>query len=166
MKKLLVLLGVLLSLQGFAQKAAIQTAINYLNYGELDKAKEAIDGAAVNESTIGMAKTWNVRGKIYIAILDSKENKYAALKTGALEETLKSLQKTLELDTKKEYKEETLQRLDYTSSVYMNKGVDSFRDKNYDAALASFNTSREISSKYLGRTDTLALFNAALAADK
>lgn len=166
MKKLLILLGVILSFQGMAQKAAIQTAINYLNYGELDKAKEAIDGAAVNETTVGLAKTWNVRGKVYTAILDSKEEKYAALKNGALEEAVKSFQKTLELDAKKEYKDETMQRLDFASTVYMNKGVDAFRDKNYDVALESFNKSREIGSKYLGRTDTLALFNAALAADK
>ena len=166
MKKLLALLGVLISLQGYSQKSAIQTAINYLGYGDLDKAKVAIDGAAANETTIGVAKTWNVRSKVYVAILDSKEPKYASLKTGALDEALKSFQKTMELDTKKEYTAETIQRLDFASAQYMNEGVDNFRDKNYEGALKNFNISREIGSKYLNRTDTLALYNAALAADK
>jgi tetratricopeptide (TPR) repeat protein len=166
MKKLLVLFGVLLSLQTYAQKAAIQTAINYLGYGELDKAKTAIDGAAVNETTIGLAKTWNIRSRVYTAILESKDSTYAALKEGAIDEALKSYEKTMELDAKKEYEDENKPRLYYASSQYMNDGVDAFKEGNYGVALAKFKKSGEISSKYLNRTDTLALFNAALAADK
>jgi tetratricopeptide (TPR) repeat protein len=166
MKKLLVLFGVLLSLQTYAQKSAIQTAINYLGYGELDKAKTAIDGAAVNETTIGLAKTWNIRSRVYTAILESKDPKYAALKEGAIDEALKSYEKTMELDAKKEYEDENKPRLYYASSQYMNDGVDAFKDGKYEMALAKFKKSSDISSKYLGRTDTLALFNAALAADK
>lgn len=166
MKKLLVLFGVILSLNAFGQKANIQTAINYLKYGDLDKAKTAIDEAALNETTVGLAKTWNVRSKVYAAILETKEAKFESLKPGALEETYKSLQKTAELDTKKEYTAETRQQLEYVSAMYMNQGVDAFRDKNYETALAGFNKSREIGTKYLNRNDTLALYNAALAADK
>ena len=56
MKRLLALLVLFVSLSASAQKAAVQTAINYLRYEDLDKAKEAIDGAVVTESTMGMSK--------------------------------------------------------------------------------------------------------------
>lgn len=166
MKKILALIGVFISLNAYSQKAAIQTAINYLNYGELDKAKEAIDGASNNESTAGIAKTWYIRGKVYHAIHESTDAKYTALKPGALQEALTSYQKTMELDTKKEYKEEMLQRLAGAAGAMMNEGVNAYRDKKYEEALMYFNKSREINSKYLNYTDTLAIYNSALAAEK
>jgi tetratricopeptide (TPR) repeat protein len=166
MKKLIALLGVFISLHAYSQKSAIQTALNYLNYGELDKAKEAIDGAAVNETTINMSKTWYVRGKIYHAIHESTDAKYSGLKPGALQEALNSYQKTMELDAKKEYKEEMMQRLAVAASALMNEGVNAFRDKKYAEALVFFNKSRDINSKYLNYTDTLAIYNSALAAEK
>src|SRR6478735_5443534 len=59
MRKLSIVLIVLLYIgKVSAQKSEVQTAWNYLKYEQLDKAKEAIDKAAVNEASMGMEKTW------------------------------------------------------------------------------------------------------------
>ena len=73
MKKISVLFALLLSVQMVvAQKAAVQSAINYLRYDDLDKAKAAIDGASTNEGSMGMSKTWYYKGCIYQAIYESE----------------------------------------------------------------------------------------------
>lgn len=166
MKKLLILPLLLLSVASVAQKAAVQTAYNYLRYDDLDKAKEAIDGAATNESTIGMAKTWYYRGSIYQALFESTKEKFASLKPGSLAEAIKSYEKTLELDTKNEFREDVIKRLEIAGSQMLNSGVDHYKAQNYGEAYKAFNSSYMIGSKYFNRMDTLALYNAALAADK
>ena len=91
---------VLISSASFGQKAQLQSAMNYVKWGDLDKAKEAIDQCTTNESTMGMAKTWYWSGFIYQSLAESKEEKFASLKPGALEKALQSYKKTLELDVK------------------------------------------------------------------
>ncbi|MFN9951677.1 MAG: hypothetical protein ACK55I_01145, partial [bacterium] len=100
--------------------AAVQTAYNYLRYDNLDKAKEAIDGAVVNETTIGFAKAWYYRGKIYQAIFESKNEKFAALKPGSLQTARISYEKTLELDSKNEFREDVIGRLEILASLSLN----------------------------------------------
>ncbi|MFM9056127.1 MAG: hypothetical protein ACKOQY_05485, partial [Bacteroidota bacterium] len=113
MKRLLSLTVVLLvSSQVFGQKSAIQTAYNWMRYEEFEKAKEAIDGAAANETTIGMAKTWYYRGSIYQGIYQSSNPKFDALKPGSLVEAAKSYQKALELDQKQECGDQIKSRME------------------------------------------------------
>lgn len=168
MKKLILVFAALLAIINLAsaQKAQVQTAYNYLRYDDLDKAKEAIDQAASNESTIGMAKTWYYRGSIYQAIYESKKPEFNVLKPGSLQEAYKSYEKTIELDSKKEYKDDLDKRMAIIGSQFLNEGVDKFRDKDYPGAVIMFESSADISKKYLNKTDTLAIYNAALAAEK
>lgn len=166
MKRLLVLLAVLISVNASAQKAAVQTAINYYRYEDLDKAKEAIDGACTNESSMGMSKAWYYRGLIYHALHESTNAKFAALKPGALDEARKSYEKTIELDAKNEYKEDILKRLEILASQSLNGGVDMYRESKFAESMKYFQTSAEINKKYFNRLDTLAIYNGGLAADK
>lgn len=166
-RKFLILFAVILSSQAvYAQKAAVQTAFNYLKYGDLDKAKEAIDGASTNESTMNMSKTWYYRGSIYHAIYESKEEKFASLKPGSLEEARKAYEKTLELDPKNEFGDDVKQRLAVLTSQMLNEGVDSYKAEDYAKALSSFEGAQELNKKYFNKSDTLAVYNSALAADK
>ena len=125
----------------YAQKSAIQTAYNYLRYDDLDKAKEAIDQAASNESTVSMSKTWFYRGQIYHAIFESTKDQFKSMKRGSLDEAYKSYVKTLELDTKGEYKDDLLKRITILSSQFLNEGVANFKDKKYNDALSDFEKS-------------------------
>ena len=127
MKKILALLLVIIPVALSAQKAAVQTAYNYLRYDNLDKAKEAIDGAVVNETTIGFAKAWYYRGSIYQKIFESSNEKFAALKPGSLQTARISYEKTLELDSKNEFREDVIGRLEILASQSLNSGVDHFQ---------------------------------------
>src|SRR6185436_18633202 len=51
-------------------------------------------------------------------------------------------------------------------SQFLNDGVDKFRDKDYAGAVNMFESSADISKTYFNKTDTLAIYNAALAAEK
>lgn len=167
MKKIsLFILTLMIANASFAQKVALQTAINWLNYDDLDKAKESIDQASKNESTAAMAKTWYYRGQIYHSIYESTKEQFKPLKPGSLEEAFIAYEKTLELDTKGEYKEDIMKRLNVVSSQMQNQGVEFYRNKDYTSSLGSFEKSISISEKYLGLVDTLAIYNAALSADK
>lgn len=166
MKRLLVLLVVIISHTASAQKAAVQTAYNYLRYDDLDKAREAIDGAVVNESTMGMSKAWYYRALIYHALHESTKEKFIPLKPGALAEARKSYERTLELDSKNEYRDDIIKRMEILASQSLNGGVDFFRDGKFAEAMAMFQASADINKKYFNRMDTLALYNAGLAADK
>lgn len=167
MKRLLSLTTVLLlTIQVNGQKSAIQTAYNWMRYEEFDKAKEAIDGAATNESTIGMAKTWYYRGSIYQGIHQSNNPKFDALKPGSLSEAAKSYQKALELDQKQEFSDDIKKRLAVVAAQALNEGVDKYKADDFSSAIAFFQTSIEINQNLFGRTDTVALYNRALAANK
>ena len=168
MKRLSVLFVLLLSVQmGVAQKAAVQSAINYLRYDDLDKAKTAIDGASTNEGSMGMSKTWYYKGCIYQAIFESKNEKFATLKPGSVDEALKAFEKASELDAKdKEYAEDIQKRMGGLAVGIMNEGVEYFKAKKYSESLTAFETGISLKKKFYNETDTLALSNAALAADR
>lgn len=91
----------------FSQSFNIQNAGNYLRSKELDKAKAAADAAVTHESTAGSAKAWMYRGKIYYAILSSKDDKYKNLDPEASEKAVQSFVKCFELDKDKIYKDES-----------------------------------------------------------
>ncbi|MFT4981051.1 MAG: hypothetical protein ACI9UR_000898, partial [Bacteroidia bacterium] len=57
--------ALLISVAVFGQKSKRTSANNYLEYGELDNAKEAIDPTISHEKTMNEAKTWYFRGLIY-----------------------------------------------------------------------------------------------------
>jgi tetratricopeptide (TPR) repeat protein len=154
MKKIIVLSLVLLSVNLQAQKVAVQTAYNYLRYDELDKAKEAIDAAALHESTMGSAKTWYYRGNIYQAIYGTSKEKYLPLKPGSLDQARISFEKTMELDTKKEYSEEVTRNLYSIASQFLNDGVDAFKDSKYDEAVKNFEMAAEVNKKNFNKVDT------------
>lgn len=168
MKNIAIAFAILVSVNNLAiaQKAQVQTAYNYLRYDDLDKAKEAIDEAAKNESSNGMSKTWYYRGSVYQAIYESKKPEFEKLKPGSLDEAYKSYEKTIELDTKKEYKDDLDKRLAIISSEFLNEGVDKYKAADYTGSLTMFESSISISKKYFSKTDTLAVYNAALAAEK
>lgn len=106
MKKTLIITALLNSIL-IAQNFNIQNAANYLRNKELDKAKAAADAAVTNESTANSAKAWMYRGKIYYAILSTKDEKYKNLDPEAAEKAVESFVKCFELDKDKIYVKES-----------------------------------------------------------
>jgi tetratricopeptide (TPR) repeat protein len=146
----------------FSQKAKVQTAYNFWKepYQQYDKAKAAIDEAAVHEQTIGMAKTWYYRGLIYSALYN--DPKYGSLCDNCLLTAYESFKKANELDPKNEWRIEIeLERLPKTFSLQFNEGVKHFEEKDFNGSLAAFEVAMQMDP-----ADTSSILNAALAADQ
>ena len=80
MKKItLLLLAVIISVASMAQKGKITAAETFIREGAFDKAKEAIETAIVNPKSMGLAKTYYVKGKLCQAAFDSGDPKSVAL---------------------------------------------------------------------------------------
>lgn len=167
MKKQIILLFFLASFsKAFAQNKNVVSAYNYLKYGELDKAKEAIDAAAVHEQTSTMAKTWFYRGNVYFALFASKDEKFKNLHPDALNEAYTSYIKAFDYDTKKIDVNELNQTLEKgVAPSLAQRGIDLFNEKKYDAALSAIEKSIGVYKRF-GKIDTALFYNAGLAAER
>lgn len=85
----------------FAQPCR-QNAFNELKNGELDKAKEEVDGCINHPKAIKDARTWWYRGQIYHAIYTTDNPKYKALDPNAAETAFSSYKKALLFNIKDE----------------------------------------------------------------
>ncbi|MDZ7634279.1 MAG: hypothetical protein U5L72_07520 [Bacteroidales bacterium] len=72
MKKItFLLLAVLISAAASAQKGKITAAETFIKEGAFDKAKAAIEEAIVNPKSMGLAKTYYVKGQLCQLAFDS-----------------------------------------------------------------------------------------------
>jgi tetratricopeptide (TPR) repeat protein len=155
----------------FGQNAKVVSAYNYLeNYkrdrqGEpeaLGKAKESIEPATTDESTMGKPKTWYYRGNIYFEIGQSKNPSHAGLSPDPYYDAAFSYQKCLLLDPKYEFANIAKMQLRFCSAQVLNKGVADFSAKDFAGALVQFEKCIKLAED--GKTfDTLAVRNALLA---
>jgi tetratricopeptide (TPR) repeat protein len=135
------------------------------------EAKQYIDEAAVDPSTIESPKTLYYKGQIYLSIpaLSSMMKDDAELKALTTENTLKqgveSLKKAYELDTREDYREEISMFAEMGRSQAINEGINQFKAGDYKAAQEMFETSIGM-FEIVGKIDSLAYYNAGLAADR
>jgi Tfp pilus assembly protein PilF len=158
--------ALLVSVAVFGQKAKRTSANNYLQYGELDNAKEAIDPTIEHETTMGEAKTWFFRGQIYQAIYETQDEKYKALHDNPLGVAFESFLKCKELDDKNYHTDMVLQYLNIEGKQFVNEGITRYNAKDYAGALAAFqNTLRACEIKEIKRVDSLAIYYAGACAE-
>jgi tetratricopeptide (TPR) repeat protein len=169
MKKFLLLIAAIsISVGAMSQKGKVTSALSYIDQGSLDKAKEDIDAALVNESTMNWPNTFFAKGKLCQATFKSENPKFKAFYSNPLEEAYASYEKAMELDPKGNMKKKII-----TNMVYNSLAVDLYADgsarfeaKDYAGSLKSFETQILIteSDKYAGAVDTGMYYNAGLAA--
>ena len=75
-----------------------------------------------------------------------------------------SLKKCIELDTKNQWKNDVNRRIESLRAMMFNAGAEMFNQKNYEAAYEAFDGSVKMYD-VLSKPDTLAMINAALAAE-
>lgn len=169
MKKFFVLLLVpMFTLGAYAQMGKVASAESYITQGLLDKAKEALDQALVNEKSKDNPKTYAALGRLCEETFKSENPKYKTLYANPLEDSYNAYQKALELDTKgsmaKQFK---------VTSTYLKLGNDfvtqaikQFEAKDYEGALKSFEFDIKIATSdlYIGVIDSGIYFNAGLSA--
>ena len=150
-----------------AQRAKVVSAFQYLKYGELDKAKEAIDESSVHAKSKDLPKTWYYRAKIYHAIFESKDPAINALDPNSLNVAYEAYIMTDSLDEKGQYKDEMNKRLEVAATQFVNKGVAEYAAKDFNNALTSFEYAIAINSlPAFNKIDTLSMYNAALTSEK
>ena len=169
MKKLFLLLAVIsISFGALAQKGKVTSALSFIDQGTLDKAKEAIDQAMVNENTKDWFNTYFAKGKLCQAVFKSDNPKFKEFYTDPLGEAYASYEKAMLLDTKGTTKKRIITNMVYNAlalDLYSQGGAQ-FEAKDYAGALKSFETQIAIteSDNYVGVTDTGMYYNAGLAA--
>jgi tetratricopeptide (TPR) repeat protein len=152
-----------------AQQAKVVSAINALGYYQKDKSdieslqkgRGFIEEAIGAESTQGKPKTWWVRGNIYLAIQESKND--ILVKEAGGEPLLlaaESYQKAFELDAKYENAAECYQK---ALIAYKNLGIMAFNAKEFNKSTDYFERVVTLSSK-AGITDKDGIQNTAVAA--
>lgn len=176
MKKTILLLALLISVAGaYAQKGKVASAQTLKDTQKLDKALEAINEAIdpnneKAEKSIPWAKTWEVRGDIYRAIYQSKDENIKKLADNPLQTSLESFKKALELDEKGRNANGVKINLTLLISDFTDQAVNAFNDNNYELALKSFESILDIESMPVmqeagqAAVDTVIIFNAGLAA--
>ena len=174
MKKLTVFLIVVLTgmTAGYSQQSKVTTAATYLSNGELAKAKEAIDAAAVNEKTRGEAKTWYYKAVIYQNIGLDKSGAFAQTVPNALDTSLYAYQTAIALPDLKSLKEKTFVNLQVLQLGFFNMGAEAYSAKDYSTAYRNFNQAAMANDLQYkldstkASLDTGAIFNAGLCAEK
>ncbi|MGK0383796.1 MAG: tetratricopeptide (TPR) repeat protein [Bacteroidia bacterium] len=166
-KTSLLTVALLVSITVFGQKSKRTSANNYLQYGELDNAQEAIDPTITNEKTMNDAKTWFFRGQIYQAIYETKDEKYKSLSDNPLQVAFESFVKCKELDEKNFHTDMTLQYLNVQGQQFVNVGITKYNAKEYAGALQAFsNTIQASNIPEIKRTDSLAIYYTGASAEQ
>ena len=176
MKRTIILLSLVFAFSAaFAQKGKVTTAQSLKDAGKLAEALEAIEQAAnasdpKAEKSAPWPKTWEVRGEIFQAIGQSKDENIKKLSNDPLSEALNSYKKALELDAKGSNAKSIKIKLTLLTNDLTNQAVDAFKVEDYNKALASFEQILEINNMPVVKSDspdaidTVIIFNSGLAA--
>ncbi|MEI6049381.1 MAG: tetratricopeptide repeat protein [Bacteroidota bacterium] len=169
MKKIFLLIAIVsISIGAMSQKGKVTGALSYIDQGTLDKAKEAIDQALVDESSMNWFNTYFAKGKLCQATFKSDNPTFKAYYADPLAEAYASYEKAIELDPKGSIKKKIITNMIYNAlavDLYA-EGSARFEAKDFPGALKSFETQILIteSDKYAGAVDTGMYYNAGLAA--
>jgi tetratricopeptide (TPR) repeat protein len=176
MKRTTILFALLFAITcAFAQKGKVTSASSYKETGKLDKAVEAIEETIdpnnpKSESTIAWPKTYEVRGEIYQAVFQTKDENFKKLSADPLTVAYDSYSKVVELDVKKSLAKDMKIKFTLLIGDLTNQAVAAFNEENYEKALKSFEQIMSIDQNpvYKGddpaAIDTTIIFNAGLAA--
>jgi tetratricopeptide (TPR) repeat protein len=171
MKKFFVLLiAISVSFGTFAQMGKVAAALSFLDQQppQIDKAKEALDLALVNEKSMNNARTYFAKGRLCQEIFKSEDPKFKNLIANPLEEAYNAYEKARQLDPKGGMDKQMKLNSTYLQlgNDFINAGVVAFEAKDFEAALKWFEFNIKISSSdlYVGVADSGIYFNAGLAA--
>jgi tetratricopeptide (TPR) repeat protein len=164
MKRISILLGMILVFSfAFGQKNVRQTASNYLKSGKLDKALEAINQCIKDPTTAEDARTWFIRGNIYLELINSSDPVYLALDPDPGTAALESYKKAIEYDPKKELYEDIFAKLSWQRNNLYNRAVDAYNKQDFGGAMKGF-AGAAAAIAVANVADSVSLLNAAYCA--
>ena len=158
------------ALQGVAQKGKVSSALNYVESGDYDKAKEAVDEALASEATKEWPKTYYAVGRLAQSMwekgYESDNNKLMTTYDNQLVHAYDNYLKSIELDDGNSMENLVIVQLPALSNDFLAWAASEFEAENYEKSLLAFEKLLEIqgSDIYMGTIDTVVVFNTALAA--
>ncbi|MCA1757971.1 MAG: hypothetical protein LC649_10995 [Bacteroidales bacterium] len=163
---LLSFLILILSVGLFAQKGKVNSALNFVDNGNLEKAKEALDGAEEHSKTKDWPKTYYAKGRLAQAMYESNDAKIRKLYDEPLMVAYNSYLKSIELDDKDRMSKMVILQIPQLSNDFLTWAGEEFEAENFKKSLAAFETliSLQQSDIYVGMLDTVLLFNAGIVA--
>jgi tetratricopeptide (TPR) repeat protein len=164
MKKslILILLGLLISMGGYAQKNKRTSAFMYNKNGQYEKAMNAINEAIKHPKTENDAKTWMYRGEIYYNIAKDTSALINALAPDAASISVESFKKTKSLDESKSLDGQIALYLINLTNIFYQKGAENFRSEDFNSAITNFSQAFDI-AQLDDRFDTIAAFNIGMS---
>lgn len=148
-----------------AQSMNVVSAYNYMQDGELLKAKEQIDPAITHEKTSLEAKTWYYRGQINERIYFYNEEdkaKFDAMREQALIDGIESYKKALDIGSKRIDINDVRGRYQQMGGYAYQEGVNAYNEKKFGKAADFFKMCYDV-KQYEKVTDSAAIFNAGIA---
>ncbi|NEN23725.1 tetratricopeptide repeat protein [Cryomorpha ignava] len=164
MKRILFFLFLIATTGVMAQSSKVVSAYNARKDGDYKKALEYIDEAAKNEKTMADPKTWVYRGQIYQQIILSEED-FGVDKVTAIKEGLASFNKAKEFDSKDKWAEDIDSGVLVMKTFASNLGIQAYNEKQFESARDYFLIGEQAAAE-AGEFDTLAVYNAGLAAEQ
>lgn len=163
MKKIAVFLtGFAISVACYAQPD-VTTAYNLNDEMKYEEAATYIDKALNDPKAAAKVKTWRYRGIIYFNI--AKDPVLSAKYPSAAKTSQESFFKSMEIDGKKEYLEDTRANLSDLQGLVLNNANTAYTNGDFCSAAEHFKSSSDISSKF-DLIDSTGIFNAAYCYDK
>lgn len=178
------LTAVMITTGAFSQKKnETNAAMDYQSYEkalmsqDMDGAKKSllsaknwIDEAAEHPDTKESVKTLFYKGKIYLGLsMLGLMSEDAELKELATEENaqkgIDAFKKSYELDSKGRYRDDIKTMAFMVREQSIREGVKQFQEQKFEQAMELFETS-VVMMDVIGQTDSLAIYNMALAADR
>ncbi|MDR2511552.1 MAG: tetratricopeptide repeat protein [Bacteroidales bacterium] len=174
MKKLLViLLALVISISGFAQSKNLKNAEKNLKKNKLDAALNDIHLALQEEANLALPNLYLAEAKAYTAVIynlnddsDKRKPEYDALmKDEYMSKAIECFKKTFSMDANGLMKALNRTEIDKLALGCYNYGVNKYSANDFAAASNAFMQSYY--SRLLNEeTDTNALYNAAMCADR
>jgi len=158
------------ALEAMAQKGKVNSALNFVESGNLDKAHEAVSAALEHEKTKDWPKTHFTMGRVAQAMwekgFESNNEKLMTEYDDQLVYAYDSYLKSIELDDKKAIEKLVIVQLPALANDFLSWAAMEFDRGDYDKSTLAFEKLLAIqkSDIYMGNVDTVVIFNTALAA--
>jgi len=157
------------ALEAVAQKGKVNSALNFVESGNLEKAHEAVSAALEHEKTKDWPKTYYTMGRVAQAMWEegkaSDNEKLMTEYDDQLIYAYDNYLKGIDLDDKANIEKLVIVQLPGLANDFLLWAAMEFDNGNYDKSTIAFEKLLDIqkSDIYMGNVDTVVIFNTALA---
>ena len=153
-----------------AQRGKVSSALNYVESGNLDKAKEAVDAALEHQKTKEWPKTYYAVGRVAQAMwekgYETDNQKLMTTQEDQLIYAYDNYLKAIDMDDKNNIEKMVIVQLPGLANDFLSWAAMEFENENFSKSTLAFEKLLEIqeSEIYMGTVDTVVVFNTGLAA--